>query len=331
MASLTNMNYIKIIAAVIALLAAVSTPAQTLPSTESVRVKEFYRLTGEIQDKVWTGWSQTAAPILLITKDLEFLIHFPNPPKQFAGAGDDVYTRARQFPPNLQATFPAFGPPSVIAVGTAEETDSKTSTAWLLMLMHEHFHQLQDSQPDFYKKVDELGLSHGDSSGMWMLNFPFPYEKPAVAESFAKLRDLLLRALKQPDETSFGKLAQDYLRQRHAFFAKVSPEERKYFEFQLWKEGIARYTEVKCAEVAAHYQPSVEFSRLPDYKPFASEGADARQRTLAELKQTDLAKSKRISVYAFGAAEGFFLDRYKPNWKNSYFEHPFSMNSYFGQ
>jgi hypothetical protein len=61
--------------------------------------------------------------------------------------------------------------------------------------MHEHFHQLQDSQPGLFQKIDELGLSHGDSSGMWMLNYPFPYEMPVVADNFAKLRDLLLTGL----------------------------------------------------------------------------------------------------------------------------------------
>jgi len=40
--------------------------------------------------------------------------------------------------------------------------------------MHEHFHQLQNGQPRYFQAVQDLGLSHGDNTGMWMLNYPFP-------------------------------------------------------------------------------------------------------------------------------------------------------------
>ena len=35
-----------------------------------------------------------------------------------------------------------------------------------------------------------------------MLNYPFPYEKPDVAQSFVSLRDLLLSAVNETDEVS---------------------------------------------------------------------------------------------------------------------------------
>ena len=46
--------------------------------------------------------------------------------------------------------------------------------------MHEHFHQLQWAQPEYLKAIDDLGLSKGDATGMWMLNYPFPYDNPEV-------------------------------------------------------------------------------------------------------------------------------------------------------
>jgi hypothetical protein len=39
-----------------------------------------------------------------------------------------------------------------------------------------------------------------------MLNYPFPYEKPDVAQSFASLRDLLLSAVNETDEVSVSLL-----------------------------------------------------------------------------------------------------------------------------
>lgn len=161
-----------------------------LPDKDAVRIREFYRLAPQIADKVWLNWGKTPAPLLLVTSDTEFLTHHPTPPGDFKKIADDLYARPRQFPANFLATFPAFGPPSVIVIGEAENTEAKTSTPWLITLMHEHFHQLQDSEPGFFEAVKGLGLAHGDETGMWMLNYPFPYDKPELVRSFAQLRVL---------------------------------------------------------------------------------------------------------------------------------------------
>jgi hypothetical protein len=307
------------------------TPAPQLPAQDAIRIKEFYRLASAIQDGIWPSWSKVPAPLMLVTSETEFLTHHPAPPKDMRKVGEDVYARPRQFPSNFQATFPAFGPPAVMVVGEPANTASKTSTPWLFMVMHEHFHQLQWAQPGYLEKVNGLDLSRGDTSGMWMLNFPFPYEKPEVARGFSQLRDLLLRALNEPEDASFSKLVKEYMEQRKKFFAQLSADEHQYFSFQLWQEGIARYTEVKAAEAAqlAQYHPSEEFAALPDFESFASYGARARSSTLSELKQADLATWKRTVVYSFGAAEGFLLDRVHPKWKDAYFQRMLSTDSYF--
>jgi len=128
-----------------AALAQNTTPQLT--ADDAVRIREFYRLAAQIQNQIWPDWSRTPAPLLLVTPDTEFLTHHAEPPKGFEKAGDDLYARPRQFPTNLLATFPAFGPPSVIVIGEPRNTTSKTSTPWLVTLMHEHFHQLQNAQP----------------------------------------------------------------------------------------------------------------------------------------------------------------------------------------
>jgi hypothetical protein len=325
----------KHLVAVLLLAAAASAQSPSsphLPESDAVRIREFYRLEEQIAGKVWPGWGETPAPLLLVTKDTEFLTHEPNPPKDFQKIDKDLYARPRQFPTGLLATFPAFNSQSVIVISEAENTSAKTSTPWLITLMHEHFHQLQDGQPDAYKKVNALGLAHGDQTGMWMLNYAFPYEDVEVGLSYTRLRDLLVAAVEQRDEKKFAEAWRAYLTERKRFMAKLKEDDRKYLNFEIWKEGVARYTQIKCAEEAAkNYQPSPEYQALPDYESFAAYGERARRETLEELKKSDLAKSKRVIVYALGAAEAFLLDRRDPKWRNSYFQHPFTLEPYFEQ
>ncbi len=294
---------------------------KSLPADDAVRVAEFYRLSDQIQDKVWPGWSKTPAPLLLVTADTEYLTHFPTPPKDFAKVGDDVYARPRQFLTDLQATFPAFGFPPTIVIGEPKSTSSQTSTPWLIVVMHEHFHQLQWAQPDYLKAVNDLGLSKGDTTGMWMLNYPFPYEVPEIAQGFDYLRNSLLKALNEVDQQKFSQLSKQYLKDRKQFFAQLMPDDHKYFSFQLWQEGVARYIQVKSAEAAGDYQPSAAFAALPDYTPFSTYALTARSRTLDELKHIDMTQSKREVFYSFGAAEALLLDRINPTWKEEYFKH----------
>lgn len=305
------------------------TPSSQIPVEDAVRIHEFYRLAAQIQDGIWPNWSQASAPLLVVTPDKEFLTHHPAIPKDFKEVGDGFYARPRQFAVNLLATFPAFGPPSVIVIGEPKNTSSKTSTTWLITLMHEHFHQMQQVQPSYFEAVQGLGLSHGDTTGMWMLNYPFPYEKPEIADSFANLRDVLLSAVTESDKGNAERLAQQYVRERKRFFARLSSDDRKYFNFQIWQEGIARYTQIKAAESAEHYQPTAAYAALFDFEPFATYAAKARAETLNELKRADLREWKRTALYSFGAAEGLLLDRINPTWKDGYFKHPLSLDSFF--
>jgi hypothetical protein len=221
----------------------------------------------------------------------------------------------------MQATFPAFGFPPIIVIGEPASTSTKTGTPWVITVMHEHFHQLQWAQLDYLKAIADLGLSKGDATGMWMLNYPYPYENPDLAQSFEYLRDSLLEAVNEVDKPKFEQLSKKYLKDRKQFFAQLMPGDHKYFSFQLWQEGVARYTQVKAAEAAGDYQPSAAYAALPDFTPFSSYALTARARTLDELRHIDITQSKREVFYSFGAAEALLLDRINPTWKDQYFQH----------
>ena len=148
----------------------------TIADIDRIRIAEVYRIGEKLQDKVWPEWSTAPFGILFVTDDNEFLIRHPKPNDEFTSIGYDkllrseVFVRPRKFSKSFLATFPAFDATPVIVVGKAENTTDKTSTRWVFVVLHEHFHQMQYSRPGYFTDVDALGLSGGDTSGMWQIN-----------------------------------------------------------------------------------------------------------------------------------------------------------------
>jgi len=307
-----------------------------LSQRDRIRLAEAFRLGGELQERVWKGWSAAPFAVLLVTPDAEFLIRHPEPTDDFTPLGFDpllgsnVYYRKRTFAPNLLATFPAVSGISTIVVGTAEATNAKTSTSWVVTLLHEHFHQWQDSQPDFYPEVNALDLARGDQSGMWMLNFPFPYDDENVGRRFSALAAALADALRARDTSEFPAKLAAYRVARKDFMRHLEPDDYKYFSFQLWKEGVARYTEYHIARLAAEqFRPSKEFAALEDDSSF-SEHADALlKRIFDRLSDARLAEDQRTTFYPVGAAEALLLDRANPDWHATYLREKFFLEKYY--
>ena len=297
---------------------------------DRTRIAEAYRLADKLGDRLWASWSKAPFAVLLVTSDREFLIRHPAPPRDFEPLGEDsllgskVYARARQFDPHLLATFPFAGTPTIV-IGQAESTQAHTSTPWVTTLLHEHFHQLQYSHPDYQERVKALGLARGDTTGMWMLEYPFPYADSTVSGQFSRMREALLGTLHaSPD--SFKSAWSAYLKVREEAHASLRDDDARYLSFQLWQEGIARYTEARIASMAAAaYRPTAAFRALPDYHSFAKEATAAMSRTERELA-IPLPAAKRTAFYAIGAAEGLLLDRAHPGWQTRYFENMFSVS-----
>jgi len=309
-----------------------------LSAVDRTRLAEAFRLGDQIGDRVWPGWSKAPFAVLLVTSENEFLLRHPAPSIDFTRLGydallkSDVYYRKRTFPTHYLATFPAIRGSmiSVIVVGQAENTLVKTSTPWVVTLLHEHFHQMQDSQPNFYADVNALDLSHGDQTGMWMLNYAFPYDRQEVQEQFALMSKLLAEALgedsRKSAKTQSRAQVRAYLDARRKFQAMLAPDDYKYFSFQLWKEGTARYTEYQVARLAAsRFRASKEFRALKDFRTFADFARTTHEGIFRQLGTQKLGESKREVVYSFGAAEGLLLDQVKPRWRRRYFVEKFDL------
>jgi len=305
----------------------------TLPLTDRTRLAEAFRLADQLGDRIWPGWRRAPYAVLLVTPEYEFLIRHPLPSPDFTNLGYDrelasnVFYRKRTMSPRLLATFPAISGSmvSTIVVGQAENTLAKTSTPWVITLLHEHFHQLQDSQPNFYVDVNALNLARGDQSGIWMLNYAFPYDRTEVQEQFTAMSELLAAAVRAPKRERAMRV-RDYLAARRRFQKLVGPEDYKYLAFQFWKEGIARYTEYHLARLAAtNYRPTKEFRALADYRSFADVARTTYDNILVQLRTQKLGESKREVVYSFGAAEGLLLDQTRPGWRRRYFVKKFDL------
>ena len=295
------------IAAILAAAAMLAGAAPIAPTTiESVaKVREAARHG----DSLWPGYSTAPFGFLLVSDDGEVLLCDDRVPEGFARAerlaGLDcaVATGPKSWRnPSLLAAMPAFGPGEVIVMGSPAAT-GLDEEAWRRTALHEHFHQWQGQLPHIYQRLEALGLAKGDQTGMWMLNYPFPYEKPEVGAAYRDAATALLAALSAP-APELAARTRDYLAKRRAFAASVSEEEWRYFDFQLWKEGVARWTEMEVARRAGG--------------TWAERANRDWTALLADLSTASLAKKQRVGVYSYGAAEAALLERVDPDWRGCY-------------
>jgi hypothetical protein len=309
------------------LLCAASLPAPAsaqrppqLRQKDRVRLAEARRLADRVCERLWPGWGRTKFQVLLVSESAEFLVGHPPATEAFAPLGYDallgseVWVRDRRFPPNLLATFPAVGGVPTVVIGTAERT-GKSSTDWVLTLLHEHFHQWQSSRPDYYSGVARLDLAGGDTTGQWMLNYAFPYDSVPVQRAMRHLATALAAGL-----------LDDVVAARDTLRGLLSAAHYRYFEFQLWQEGAARYTEyavARAAQIAG--APLAEFRKLPDFEPYDSAYRRRRLDLRRELEQLDLGRSRRVAVYPVGAALALVLETARPDWKQAYVRRPFEL------
>lgn len=301
-----------------------------LDAADRVRLAEAFHLADAVGDSIWPDWASAPFALILVTSEREFLLRHPRPSADFTRLGydsllaTDVFVRPRVFSPTLLATFPAVGGVPTIVVGQPGAT-GRSSTAWVLTVLHEHFHQLQTSRPGYYAGVDALGLARGDQSGMWMLNYAFPYDSIAVVSRFASLAAVLDSTMLTPDFRSAA--VPDALRQLRML---LTPDDYRYLGFQMWQEGVARYTELWVARRAATgYTPTAAFRALPDAQSYAAAANAIHADIRDELREQPLPRAQRVAFYAAGAATALLLDRANPHWRRRYFEGTFTLEDLF--
>ncbi len=263
----------------------------------------------------WPGVTEVPFLLLLVGAEHEYLFYLDAPPEGFATIGVDeatgspVHRRPRQFDPAFLATFPAIDGIATIVIGYPEATSQSDPAHWSLTLLHEHFHQRQYGTAAYYSRTLALDLSGGDETGVWMLNYAFPYDQAAVSEAFALASRTLHRVLDQGE-------AGEYLAARARLRQLLTEPDWRYFAFQVWQEGVARFAEIDLGLTA----------NRADWRS----AAQAKRNGVREdLTSPDLAARQRVSFYSYGAAEALLLDSLSPQWRADYFEGPLSLDRHF--
>ncbi len=248
--------------------------------------------------------------MVVVEGDTERLFCFG---REVAGFDQTVYDpttgclmaeRPASFAEGLLATFPAIEGVSTIIVSPPAVVDMSPEN-WVAVLVHEHFHQVQNTYPNYFQQVLALDLHDGDQTGMWMLNYPFAYDDPAVGAAFEAAIGALKDAVAARGQRAFPSAVARYLEAREAFAASVSARDWRYFEFQLWQEGVARWVEMQAAIIWDGHPATAE---------------SAVEALVAELERLDLERDQRVAVYAFGAGETLLIDAAfeQDDWTGAY-------------
>ncbi len=306
----------------------------TIGKTEALLINEAKLIADTHGDKIWKGFSTAPFIIILVTDSIEYLIHHPYPSDDFkflyrdSILNTDVYARTRTYPKEWLATFPAVNGINCIVVGTPKNT-GRTYTNWMITLLHEHFHQYVNSQPDYFEAVDKLNLSGGDKTGMWMLNYPFPYDSTVIINQYQKFTTALVEAVNNIAKKNFKKLLGVYLKEKQVFKKLLKAEDYRYFSFQLWNEGLATYTEYKFLEMLGNYKFSAAVAPLKDLIPLSQYKKEFFNAQVLNLKELKIQADKRVCFYQIGFAEGLLLDKVNKTWRNRYLRDKFSTDTYF--
>jgi hypothetical protein len=300
---------------------------------DKIRIKEAIHISKTYGDQLWKGYSSVPFAMILITDSTEFLINHPNPSPDFKLAGYDdllqsnLYYRPAQYNRAFLATFPAVNGLSCIVAGIPENTN-QNSVQWVVTLLHEHFHQYQNTYPGYFQSVENLNLSNGDQTGMWMLNYPFPYDSMPVQQCYESFVNALLKTITSSHTKEYKTNLENYFAARKKLKAVLPDADYRYFSFQVWQEGLARYTEYKFLDALAKYQPSKEVQALPDYVSFSELKQKMYKNETASLLNNKLSEAKRDCFYGVGFAEGLLLDRLQPSWPENYLTNKFDIEKY---
>ncbi len=301
---------------------------------DQVRIKEAQQISYQLGGLIWSGYNDPPFSILYITDEYEYLIEHYYQPDDFERMEYDtiihstLHRRKTQMNKGFLATFP-FAGLNTIVIGTPENT-GLNSTEWIITLLHERFHQYQYSSPKYMIETNELGLSNGDETGMWQLNYPFPYKNPQVVKSYNEYTEALYAAVKAIDTEQWITLKDKFLKQRQAFKESLSPNDYKYISFQWYQEGIARYTEYAFLErIVEEYEPTEEVKSLGDFVPFDSYKKEFFEKHIESVRNLKLEEVGRITVYDVGFAEALILRELNPDWDRNYLKKKFDLEKLY--
>jgi hypothetical protein len=209
-----------------------------------------------------------------------------------------------QLPPFLSSIFP-YRLAWNLLMG---ETDT-----YIGGLEHEAFHAFQgNTAPLRLEQAENANRSESR----------YPWDDPALAEAWVQEHDLLVQAVRAPDDEQAVDLVRQFLQSRdqRRAAAGLDAELVNYERQREWLEGLAKYAELsiqRLAATASGYIPQVALAVDPDFKGYAT-----RERywlnQMGEI-QRSASREGESRFYYGGMAQAVLLDRLLPGWKGRAF------------
>ncbi len=296
-----------------------TTKIPTLQKEDIEVIKEAYNLLKTKGDKVWKGWSDINIPFIYKKNNYQYWINFPihKVEGKFIGkiGNMDIYGTYNKSDSVISAASMDRNGIQAVVLSSPEQSEM-TKEEWIITAIHEMFHVFQFQQDKILQeKIHSLGISYGKDAS-WMLDYPFPYSDKSL-QTISHMEGYLLFKINKYDslrETMYDCfLLKDVLSLYKKYINTIYGSEGnyKYSVFQQSIEGVAKYTEIKMAKIAA-----------TDYIPLSPNihFTDTYTNQIYVIKHCGKGTSGRLTFYYLGLGECLVLDKINPNWKNIYFD-----------
>lgn len=286
-------------------------------------IRDAKTLVARHGDTVWPGFKAIPFHMILVTADADILF-CQRPTDGWRPIGTDpisgctVQTRRRELAVDSSASFDVDDEPSMIVMSKPKAL-GLSRTDWILTLAHEAFHQYQSRLPGYGAKVIALGLAGSDGSAQWMLDYPFPYTDPVVGAAVDDMTRTGIAFLNATSPETRKAAIADYLKARRRAMRAVTPDQWRYYEFQIGQEGVARWTERALAMAASRHSRAMIRA--------ATDRRSWRINSMRSVGQQGLRIWKRSAFYELGAVEAEMLDRIGAPWRQAYRDAPFSFGA----
>jgi hypothetical protein len=304
-------------------------PEDKAQVSESLRVKKLFG------SRVWPGLGEALIPLILFNERFEFLIAHPDPPASWAVVDGDAL-QGRPYYSREQEQSQAFAVPvgdlwagsmttfSHMSSSMEEEIkenvpQEKLTPAFIKMMtptpaqhvvyvLHEAFHAFQAARfSDRFRKAN----------GVYVSEERYSFEDAGFIEAWNTEGSLFVSALREKDESERLALIRKFLevRSRRRSAASLAPGLVDFERELEWLEGLAKYAEMRFAELCASDEGGPWFK---DYRI-------VRNRTRMDFysRLNNLGEQKGdLRFYLSGAAQAMILDLISPEWKQEIIRQP---------
>jgi len=293
------------------------TDSEKIPELQKEDIEvlsEAFNLLKTQGNKVWPEWSELSIPFIYKKEKFEYWINFPDDyvEGKFVGKLGNMKIYAKEA---IGKGFAAGKDVNDIHTVFISSPDllGISKEQWVITALHEMFHIYQYSK-GYLEKVNNLNLAYGDDAS-WMLQYPFPYQDTSVLTITHILGYLSYNIHKSNsfEENMYDclmlmdviNLYRDQLNREYG-----NDDNYWYSSFQQTTEGVAKYTEIKMAEIAATvYTP---LSTSFHFK-------DIYTSQINVVRHSGKGTDGRLTFYYLGLGKCLVLDRINPIWKVDYF------------